>query len=198
MLSAANQRSLPKVCCLQRICDSLSKLSCLRQNSIRCWNCVGCSKLAFAAEIMLAAANEHSLLKLWRLQLICDSLSKLSCLPRISIHCQKCVFCSEFVIRCHNQVVCSKLAFTVEMVLSSVNQRPLLKVCCLQWICDLLPKSSCLQRIRIRCWSWIVLQGISDHCRKCIDYSEIVIRCRNWVACSELAFAAESVLAVAK
>jgi hypothetical protein len=33
------------------------------------------------------------------LQRICDSLSKLSYLQRINIHCQICVFCSEFVIR---------------------------------------------------------------------------------------------------
>jgi hypothetical protein len=49
-LCAANQRSLPKVCVLQRI-------------SVRCRKCVFYIKLAFAAESVLAAVNEHSLLK---------------------------------------------------------------------------------------------------------------------------------------
>jgi len=155
-------------------------LSCLRQNSIRCWNCVGCSKLAFTTEIMLAAANEHSLSKLWRLQLICDSLLKLSCLQRISIRCQKCVFCNEFVIRCQNHVVCSELAFSAEMVLSSTNQRPLLKVCCLQGICDSLPKLSCLQRISVR-YQKCVLQRIFDSLPKLSHLQRISVRCQKCV-----------------
>jgi hypothetical protein len=63
VLSAVNQRSLPKVCYQQRICDSLPKLSCLRRINIYCQNCVGYGELAFVAEIVLAAINEHSLLK---------------------------------------------------------------------------------------------------------------------------------------
>jgi hypothetical protein len=88
------------------------------------------------------------------------------------------------VIRCWNWVVCGELTFTPGIVLSALNLRSLLKMCCLQWICDLLPKLSCLQQIIFRCW-------------RCVVCSEFVIRCWNWVVCSELAFAAESVLAVA-
>jgi hypothetical protein len=49
------------------------------------------------------------------------SLSKLSCLQRISIGCQKCVFCSESVIRCRNWAISSELAFATESMLSTVN-----------------------------------------------------------------------------
>ena len=56
---------------LLRICDSLSKLSCLQQVSIRWWKCVFysefviryrnwavCNELAFAAEIEVPVANQ--------------------------------------------------------------------------------------------------------------------------------------------
>jgi hypothetical protein len=126
-LPTVNQCSLPKVCILQRICDSLLKLSCLLRISIRCWKCVGCSKLTFAAESVLFvanrgfavedelfAANQCSLLKLCVLQQICYLLLKLSCLLWINIRCQKCVVCSESAL--------------------------LLKGWCLQQNCDSLPK----------------------------------------------------------
>jgi len=45
VLSVANQCLLPKWCSLQRI-------------RVRCRNCVVCSEEVFAAEIMLAAANQ--------------------------------------------------------------------------------------------------------------------------------------------
>ena len=87
VLSVVNQRSLPKVYCLQRICDSLSKLSCLQWISICCQNYIGCGELAFVAEIVLSAVNEHS-------------LSKWCCLQQISVCCRKCVVCSklEYVV----------------------------------------------------------------------------------------------------
>jgi len=44
VLSAVNQRSLPKVCYQQRICDSLPKLSV-------------CGELTFIAKIVLATVN---------------------------------------------------------------------------------------------------------------------------------------------
>jgi hypothetical protein len=76
-----------KLCILQRICDSLPKLSCLQWISIRCrivcfysesvircrscivcsefvtrfWNWVVCSEVAFAVEIVAPAANQFSL-----------------------------------------------------------------------------------------------------------------------------------------
>jgi len=52
----------------------------------------------------------------------------------------------------------------------------------MQRICDSLPKLSCLQQISVRY-------------QKCVFYNEFVIRCQNRVVDSELAFAAESVLA---
>jgi hypothetical protein len=78
-LSELNLHSLLKLSCLQQIYDLMLKLSCLQRMR----------ELAFTAEIEVVAANERS-------------LSKLSCLQRISIGCQKCVFCSESVIRCRN------------------------------------------------------------------------------------------------
>jgi len=78
-------------------------------------------------------------------------------------------------------------------------------VCVLQWICDWLPKLSCLQRISfrcwkcvfcnefvIRCWNWVLHNELTFVAEN-VSCSEFVIRCRNWVGCSELAFTAESV-----
>jgi hypothetical protein len=48
-----NQRSLPKVCVLERIYDSLPKSSCLQRISLRCRECVDCSELAFTTEVEL-------------------------------------------------------------------------------------------------------------------------------------------------
>ena len=85
VLSAANQRSLPKRCCLQWICDLLPKLSCLQRITICYWKCVFCSKSAlvakkvlsamnlwFIAKFELSAVNHHLLLKVCVLQWICD------------------------------------------------------------------------------------------------------------------------------
>jgi hypothetical protein len=44
MLSAANQVFAAELCCPQR-------------SSIRCQKCIGCSELAFAAEVVLSAAE---------------------------------------------------------------------------------------------------------------------------------------------
>jgi len=61
VLSAVNQHSLPKLCCLQRI-------------SVHCRKCVVCSKSAFATDIVLSATNSCSLLK-------------EHCLQRINVRC---------------------------------------------------------------------------------------------------------------
>jgi hypothetical protein len=87
-----------------------------------------------------------------------------------------CVVRSELAFAAVNCVVCSESVFTVESVLSTVNQHSLPKLCCLQWIsvrcrkcvvcsksafatdivlsatnsCSLL-KVHCLQRINVRC-----------------------------------------------
>jgi len=100
--------------------------------------------------------------------------------------CEVCVHA-----RCRNWVVCSELAFAVELCVLQRNCDSLPKLCRPQWIgihcriacsavnCDSMPKLSCLQRINIRCRNWVVC-------------SEIVIRCRSCVVCSELTFAAKS------
>jgi hypothetical protein len=66
---------------LLQICNSLPKLSFLQWISIRCRIVCPTAKLWFTAETEMSAANYHSL--------------------------PKCVFCSEFVIRCRSLVVCS-------------------------------------------------------------------------------------------
>jgi hypothetical protein len=54
-----NQRSLPKLCCLQ-----LPKLCCIKRISFHWRNYVPCSELAFAAEIVLCVVNHRSLPKI--------------------------------------------------------------------------------------------------------------------------------------
>jgi len=172
VLSAANQRSLLKVCCLHWICDSLPKLSCLQRISVCCWNWIVYNELAFTTESVLVVTNQRSPLKMCCLQWICDSLPKLSCLQWISVRCRRYVLYNEFMIRYRNWIVYSELAFTTKSVLPTVNQHSLSKLCCLQRI------SICYQ--------------------SCVVCSGSVIRCWNRVACSELAFAIKSLLATAK
>ena len=161
------------LCCLQWI-RFRYRMVFPAANQFSLSNRVVCSESVFGAEIALSAVNQRSPPKVRVLLWICHSLPKLSCLQWISMHCWKCVFYSKFVIRYRNWVVynglafttervcsaanlwfaaeiellvanaCSELAFTAEIVLSTVNQHPLLKVCCLQRICDLLLKLSYL------------------------------------------------------
>jgi hypothetical protein len=124
-LFVANQRSLPKVWCLQRNCDSLLKLHFLQWISVRFQKCIVCSeimihyrnwvgcnesafiaesvmpatKLWFAAEVALSLANQCSLLKVYCLQRNCDLLLKLSHLQQINVRYRKCNVCSEIAIR---------------------------------------------------------------------------------------------------
>jgi len=88
-------------------------------------------------------------------------------------------------IRCRNGVVCSESTSAAESVLSAANQHWLPKVCVLQQIYDSLPKSSCLQRISIRC-------------RECVGCSELAFAVEVELFCSESSFAAESALIAAK
>ena len=187
MLSAANQRSLSKVCCLLRICGSLPKLSCLRQISTRYWNYVILySEWAFAVEMVLSAANQCPLLKVYCLQRISigcrkcvlqqiyDSLPKSSCLQRISIRCRDFVGCSELAFAVEVELFCSESSFAAESAL----------------IVAKLPKLSCLQRINIHWW-------------KCVGYSKVAFAAEikvsaakqfplpNCVACSESVFTVE-------
>jgi hypothetical protein len=67
--SAANQRSLLKLCGLQR-------------TRVHCWNCVAWRELVFAVEIVLFTANT-------------GSLPKLYCVQRTRVRYRNCIVCSE-------------------------------------------------------------------------------------------------------
>jgi len=55
-----------------------------------------------------------------------------------------CIICSEFVNRCWNWFVCSKLVFTVELCVLQWIWGSLPKLYCMQQICNSLSKLSCL------------------------------------------------------
>ena len=76
---------------------------------IHCWNCVGCSELAFAAELCVVQRN-------------CDSLPSGVLCSEVVIRCRSWVGCSEIVIRCRNWVVCYELAFAAEIVAPAAKQ----------------------------------------------------------------------------
>jgi len=69
LLSAGNQCSLPKWCCLQRI-------------RVHCQNCIVCNEVVFVVKIVLCAMNQ-------------SSLPKLCCLQRISVWCWNYIVYSE-------------------------------------------------------------------------------------------------------
>jgi hypothetical protein len=54
-------------------------------------------------------------------QRICDSLSKSSCLQRISLHCQECVDRSKLAFSTEVEWFCSESAFAVESVLTAAK-----------------------------------------------------------------------------
>jgi hypothetical protein len=128
------------------------------------------------------------------------------------------VFCSESVIRCWNSVVWSELAFAAELFVLQWIFNLLLKLSCLQQISIRFWQCVCSVWIwwKIMSWNWW-LQCVSVcvyvHAKimwlcwnlmsnyvsaanlwftveLCVC-SEFVIRCWNWVICSELAFAVE-------
>ena len=86
VFAGANQCSLPKLCCMQRmsvLCQNCvvrtklvftTKSCCPHRISFHCWYRVACSQLVFAVEIILSVANQHS-------------LPKLCFLHRIRFHC---------------------------------------------------------------------------------------------------------------
>jgi hypothetical protein len=55
-----------------------------------------------------------------------------------------CIVCSEFVNRCWNWVVCSKLVFPTELCVLQRIWGSLPKLYCMQQICNSLSKLSCL------------------------------------------------------
>jgi len=55
--STANLKFVAKLCVLQRIWDSLLKLSCLQQINIRCRIVCSTVKLCFVAEVVLFVVN---------------------------------------------------------------------------------------------------------------------------------------------
>jgi hypothetical protein len=140
---------------------------------IRCQNCVGCSELAFAAELCVVQRNFDSLPKLCRLQRINNSLPSG-------------VFCSELAIRCQSGVVYSK---------------SLPKLSWLQRNCDSLPKLSCLLRVSICCRN-CGASSETVFAAKLAAGSETVLlpnwlpaanqfSLPNWAACSEPVLAAD-------
>jgi len=136
--------------------------------------------------------------------------AKLCCLQRVRFRCQM-VLPATKKFSLPNCIVCSELGFTAEwcclqrisfrcqIELSELNLHSLLKLSCLQQICDLMLKLSCLQRMRELAFTAEIevvaanerslsklscLQRISICCRKCVFCSESVIRCRNWAISS--------------
>ena len=148
VLSVANQVFSAELCCPQRIKCSLPNLCCPQwiRSGVHCQIVLSVANQVFAAELCIPQWIRCSLLNLCCPQWIRFSLS--------------------------NYVVRSESGFAVEVVLSAANLQSLLKSCCLQQKCDSLPKSSCLQRIRIRC--------------------------QKRVGCSEVAFAAEIMVPATK
>jgi len=88
-------RFASQLCVLQRIWNSLSKLSCLQQINIRCWIVCSLANLGFTAEVVWFVVN----LKF---------TAEIEFLQQINIHCW---------------IVCSaaNLGFTAEVQLSPVN-----------------------------------------------------------------------------
>jgi hypothetical protein len=88
-------------CVLQRICDSLLKLSCLQQISIRWRKCVCCKELAFAAESVLFTMN------LWFAAELCGLLET-------SFHC-RIVWPAVKQFLLPNYVACSEPVFVAKL-----------------------------------------------------------------------------------
>ena len=114
------------------------------------------------------------------LQQIFDSQLKLSCLQGISVHYWKCLFCSELTFVVDRVLSAANLWFAVEIVLSIAN---------LWFIVEIELSAGNKHSLLKVC----VLQRINIQCQKGVGYSESVIRCWNWVICSESTFPAESV-----
>jgi hypothetical protein len=101
---------------LQRIYNSLSKLSYLQRINIRCWIVCPATNLGFAAEVELSAANLKFAAEIELFAANVNSLSNSVFYSEIVSRCGGCIVCNEFVTRCRNWVVCSELAFTAEIV----------------------------------------------------------------------------------
>jgi hypothetical protein len=120
------------LCFLQRT-SFAAKLCCLHQIRFRCRmvlpttkefllpNYIVCNESAFTTEIAFSTANLCLLLKLCVYRELAFAAQNCVCLQWISVRSRKCVFSCEYVIRCQNWVVCSKLAFAAESVCSVVN-----------------------------------------------------------------------------
>jgi len=106
----------------------VAKLCVLQRIVIRCRNYVVCSELtiryrvAFCSELAIRCQSgvvcSKSLPKLSWLQQNCDSLSKLSCLLRVSICCQNCGASSETVVAAE-LAACSETVLAVELAACS-------------------------------------------------------------------------------
>jgi hypothetical protein len=188
-----------ELCVPQRNCDSLPKLCRLQRISIRCRSWVVCSEFVIRCRNWVPAANVNSLLN----HVFCSE---------VVIRCRSWVVCSEFVIGCQNCVICSELAFAAEVELSAVNlwfANSLLKLSCLQRICDSLPQLSSYSELAFAAESCVLerccdslpklscLQRICDSLSKLSCPHRISIHC--WIMCStaKLWFTAETVSSAA-
>lgn len=117
-------------------------------------NCVVYSELAFAAKIILCAANQRSLLKLCCVQWISIRCQKLTCLQRVSVRWWKLCYLQRVSVCCLNCIMCNESALIVK------------NLCC-------------LQRINIRCWNCVVCS--SQNCVVCRDAfaAEIMLSIAN-------------------
>jgi hypothetical protein len=142
--SAANQVSLPNLCCPQQIC-SLSNSVVRSESGVRCRIMLSAANQVFAAELCCPQWIRCSLPNLCCLQRVRSVefmsfaasevfaiefvstatnqvlLLKLCCLQRICARCRSCVGCNGSVIRCQNRVACSELAFATKSVLAAVK-----------------------------------------------------------------------------
>ena len=148
VLFAANQVFAAELCCPRQIRSSLPNCVVCCESSFGCRNCVVRGESSVRCWIVYFAANQVFAPELCCLYGIRFWLSNLCCPQQISFSLPNCVVRSKSDVR-------------YRIVYFAANQ-------------VLLPKLCCLQRICVRCRSYVV-------------YSRSVIRCRNWVACSELA-----------
>jgi len=183
--------SLPKLYCLQRICNLLPNCVSCSEVGIRCWCCivcsefpircqnwVDCSELTFAIELCVLQWIWGTLPKLYWLQRFFNSLSNCVSCSEVGIRCRSCIVYREFKICCQNWVDCSELTFATELCVLQRIWDSLPKLYWLQWIFNSLPNCVSCNEVGIRCQS-------------CIVCSELEIRCWNWVDSSKLAFGAE-------
>ena len=165
VLSIMNQRSLSNC-----VVDSESGVCywiyvVRNESSFHCRIILSTTKKRFHCWILLYIVNQIFVVKFVLSATNQVFSSELCCPQRIKCLLPNCVVCSESGFRSWICIAHSESGVRCQSVLLATNHCSLLKVCCSQWICDSLLKLSCL-------W-WIS------------------IRCRKFVGCNELVFAAK-------